>query len=135
MQIPPPLPPPPGLAHKVLTYVEYRAVPGVFQNIGPPPTSPPSECVLPPHQRRGVHTRRAERGGGSIFWKTPAIGLASYSPVSLRFGCSLPRFCSPLNRKALLGCAERKAGDSPGSSKFLFLELSHLKGAIDSLRC
>jgi hypothetical protein len=34
-------------------YVEYRAVSGVFQNIDPPP-SPPSECVLPPHQMRGV---------------------------------------------------------------------------------
>jgi hypothetical protein len=35
-------------SHKVLTYVEYRAVPGVSQNenIDPhPPPSPPSECV------------------------------------------------------------------------------------------
>ncbi len=31
--------------HKVLTYVEYRAVSGVFQNIDSPPPSPPSECV------------------------------------------------------------------------------------------
>ncbi len=45
-----------------------------------PPPSPPGECVLPPQQRRGVHTRRAERGvGGSIFWKTQDIGLVSYS--------------------------------------------------------
>jgi hypothetical protein len=51
----------------------------VFQNIDPPPPSPPGECVLPP-QQRGVHTRRAERGlGPSIFWKTRDIGLASYS--------------------------------------------------------
>ncbi len=41
--------------HKVLSYVEYRAVSGVFENIDPPPPSPPSECVLPPHQRRGEH--------------------------------------------------------------------------------
>jgi hypothetical protein len=34
--------------HKVLTYVEYRAVSDVFQNIDPPLPSPPSECVLPP---------------------------------------------------------------------------------------
>ncbi len=40
--------------HKVHTYVEYRAVSRVFQNIDPPPPSPPSECVLPPHQRRAV---------------------------------------------------------------------------------
>jgi hypothetical protein len=43
------------------------------------PPYPPCECVLPPHQRRGVHTRREVRGWGSIFWKTPDIGLASYS--------------------------------------------------------
>ncbi len=36
------------------TYVEYRAVSGVFQNIG-----------------------------GSIFWKTPDVGLASYSTYNL----------------------------------------------------
>ncbi len=35
-------------SHKVLlTYVEYRAVSDVFQNIDPPLPSPPSECVLP----------------------------------------------------------------------------------------
>jgi hypothetical protein len=38
--------------HKVLTYVEYTAVPGVFQNIDPPPPSPSSECVLLPHPGR-----------------------------------------------------------------------------------
>jgi hypothetical protein len=55
--------------HKVvITYVEYRAVSDVFQNIDPPPPSPPSECVLPPNQRRGVHTRRTVRGvGGQYF--------------------------------------------------------------------
>ena len=60
---------------------------GVFQNFDPTPPSPPSECVLPPHQRRGggeVNTRRAVRGGGgSIFWKRPDIGLASYSLIPL----------------------------------------------------
>ncbi len=59
---------------------------GVFQNIDPPSPSPPSECVLPLHQRRGVHNTRqgAEGGGGSIFWKTQDIGLASYSVIPLR---------------------------------------------------
>jgi len=51
--------------HKVLTYVECRAVPGVFQNIDPPPPSPPSVCVLPPHQRReGTHSPGGEGDGG-----------------------------------------------------------------------
>jgi hypothetical protein len=54
----------------------------VYQNIDPPPPSPPGESVLTPQQRRGVHTRRAERGmGGSIFWKTREIGLPSYSKI------------------------------------------------------
>ncbi len=72
-----------GWVQKVLTYVEYRAVSGVFQNIDPPPPSPPSECVLPPHQRRwGVHTRRAVRGvGGQYFGRRQRyrIGLLQYN--------------------------------------------------------
>ncbi len=63
--------------HKVLTYVEYRAVSDVFQNIDSPPPSPPSECVLPPHQRRGVNTRRAVRGMGGQYLEDAShrIGL------------------------------------------------------------
>ncbi len=63
----------------ILTYVEYKAVSGVFQNIDPPP--PLRECVLPPHKR--LHSRQAVRG--SIFWKTPDIGSASSSKNSLRY--------------------------------------------------
>jgi hypothetical protein len=38
----------------------------VFQNIDPPPPlSARRECP-PPQQRRGVHTRRAERGMGGV---------------------------------------------------------------------
>jgi hypothetical protein len=55
---------------------EYRAVTGGFQNIDTPPL-PPCECVLPPHQTRGLHSHRAVRGVGYIFWKTPDMGLAS----------------------------------------------------------
>jgi hypothetical protein len=40
----------------------------VFQNIDPPSPCPPGESVLPLEQRRGVHTRWAERGmGGQYF--------------------------------------------------------------------
>jgi hypothetical protein len=73
--------------HKVLTYVKYRAVSGVFQNIDPPPPLPPASVSYPRTKggNGGVHTRRAVREGrGSIFWKTPYIGLASYSIISLR---------------------------------------------------
>jgi hypothetical protein len=63
--------------HKVLTYVEDRAVYRVFQNIDPPqPFLHPASVSSPPHTRRAVR--------GSIFWKTRDIGLASYSIISLR---------------------------------------------------
>ncbi len=52
-------------AHKVLTYIEYRAKSGVFRTIDPP-------CVLSPHQRGYT----LAGGGGSIFRKTPDIVLA-----------------------------------------------------------
>jgi hypothetical protein len=51
----------------------------VFQNIDPPSPSPPGECV-PPAFVGGEDTLAGRRGGGgSIFWKTRDIGLASYS--------------------------------------------------------
>jgi hypothetical protein len=66
--------------HKVLTYVEYRAVSGVFQNIDPPSPSTPSECVLPPHQRRGG--THSPGGGGGVNILEDArhwIGLLQYN--------------------------------------------------------
>ncbi len=50
---------------KLVTFAEYRAVYGVFQNIDPPPPSPPGECVLPPHQRGGG---TPSPGGGGWGW-------------------------------------------------------------------
>jgi hypothetical protein len=84
------------LDHKVLTYIEYRAVFGVFRTIDPsiPPPQPPQ----PPLHPASVSSRRTKGGGytthspggegvgGSIFRKTPDIGLASYSIISLRLG-------------------------------------------------
>ncbi len=70
--------------HKVLTYVEYRAVPGVFQNVDPPPPLHPASGPPPAPKAGGTHLPGSEGGGRSIFWKTPAIGLASYSLISLR---------------------------------------------------
>ncbi len=54
----------------------------------PPTPSPPSECFLPPHPRRGYTLARRWGGGGSRHWKTPDIGLASYSIIPLRISLS-----------------------------------------------
>ncbi len=69
-----------GVTHKVLTYVEYRAVSEAFQNIDPPPP-------LHPKRRGRTHSPGGEGGEGAnilVFWKTPDIGLASYSLIPLR---------------------------------------------------
>ncbi len=56
----------------------------VFQNIDPPPPSPPGECVPPAFVAGGrTHSLGGERGGGSIFWKTP--GTALYSTYVSRY--------------------------------------------------
>ena len=74
--------------HKVITYIEYRAVSGIFRTIDPPPPFRPASVPFPRTKGGGVHSRRAVRGlggrGGSIFGKTPEIGLASYSIIPLR---------------------------------------------------
>jgi hypothetical protein len=88
-------------------------VSGVFQNIDPPPPpSPPSECVLPPNQRRGgTHSPGGEESGGSIFWKTPDIGLAFCSIISLQESVSLSIFLQP--SRPLSG--EKRGGGVPQS--------------------
>jgi hypothetical protein len=61
------------LVHKVLTYVEYTAVSGDFQNIDPHP-SPPSERVLPQHQRQGgTHSPGGEGMGGQYFGRRQTL--------------------------------------------------------------
>ena len=65
--------------HKVLTYVECRAVSGVFQNIDPPLPFHPASVSSP--RTKGGGCTLAERW---FFWKTPDIGLASYSLIPLR---------------------------------------------------
>ncbi len=56
------------LPHAQSTYI-YRVQSSVWRSteLLTPTPSPPSECVLPPHQRRGVHTRRAGRGVGGQY--------------------------------------------------------------------
>ncbi len=51
----------------------------VFQNIYPPPPSPPGDCVPPAFGAGGRLTRWVEKGvgGGSVFWKTRDTALYS----------------------------------------------------------
>jgi hypothetical protein len=62
--------------NKVLPYKEYIAVSGIFRTIDPHPLSTQRVCSPPARKAGGggVHTRRAVRGWGSIFRKTPDIG-------------------------------------------------------------
>ncbi len=58
--------------HKVLTYVEYRAVPGVFQNIDTPPSLHPAS-VSSPRTKGGGYT--GEGMGGQYFGRRQTLGL------------------------------------------------------------
>jgi hypothetical protein len=75
------------LWHKVFTYVKYRAVSGVFQNIeniDPPPPLHPASVSSPRTKGGGVH--RAVRGVGVNILEDARhrIGLLQYSIISLR---------------------------------------------------
>jgi hypothetical protein len=53
---------------------------GVFQNIDPPPPHRPASVYPPPLVGvggGGGHTGGVERGGRSLFWKTPDTALCS----------------------------------------------------------
>jgi hypothetical protein len=99
--------------HKVLTYVEYRAVSDVFQNIDPPTLLHPASASSPHTKGGGVITRREVRGGGSIFWKTPDIGLASYRIIPLRVSQKNLYLPKIRTRKEIAGiyCTEGKRED------------------------
>jgi hypothetical protein len=56
----------------------------------PIPLSTQRVCPPPAPKAGGTHSPGGEGRGGSIFWKTPDMGLASYSIISLRFSPSLP---------------------------------------------
>ncbi len=56
---------------------------GVFRNYWTPTPSPPSACFLPPRTKGDTLAGRWG-DGGSIFRKTPDIGMASYSIIPLR---------------------------------------------------
>ncbi len=66
------------------TYIyRYRAVSVVFRTIDPPPPLLPARAPKA-WGGGGTHSPGGEGVGGSIFRKTPGIGLASYSIIPLR---------------------------------------------------
>jgi len=86
------------------------AVPGVFLNIDPPSPSTPSECVLPPHQRRKGYTLAGRWGGGEGNISEDArhwIGLIQFNPSTV-----LP-FCWLLLRRGKLVAKKRIIMFSP----------------------
>ncbi len=82
---------PDSAGRKVLTYIEYRAVSGVFRTIDPPPPPPPTQRVCPPPARGGGYTlggRWGGAGGGVNISEDSRLGLASYSKIPLRYRSS-----------------------------------------------
>jgi hypothetical protein len=71
--------------HKVLTYIEYRAVSGVFRTIDPPPPLPPASVSS--HRTKGevVPTRWPVRGWGVNISEDARhwIGLLQYNPSTM----------------------------------------------------
>jgi hypothetical protein len=82
------------LSHKVLTYIEYSAVSGVFRTIDPHPLSPQRVCPPPAPKAGGGHTRRAVRGWGVNMYfgrrQTLDWPLTDYSIIPLRFEYTEP---------------------------------------------
>jgi hypothetical protein len=63
-----------GCMHKVILFIEYRAVSGVFRTIDPQPPLHPASMSSP----------RTKGGGYSLAGrKTPDIGLASIIPLRM----------------------------------------------------
>ncbi len=66
--------------HKVLTYVDYKTVSGVFQNIYPHPLSTQRVCPLPAPMAGATHSPGSEGVGGQYFGRCQHwIGLSQYN--------------------------------------------------------
>ncbi len=67
------------------------------------------DCVLPPQQRRELHTRWAERGWGLIFWETRDIGLPSCTLTLSAEAAPLASHINTLVLKARVSTLYRQA--------------------------
>jgi hypothetical protein len=80
--------------HKVLTYIEYKAVSGVFRTIDPPPHPlSPASVSSPRTKGGGVHTRRVVRGWGVNISEDARhwIGHLQYDPSTIILHASVSR--------------------------------------------
>ncbi len=68
---------------KKYLYSTYHKVSGVFWTIDPLPHLHPPSVSSPRTKGGGTHSPGGEGVGGSIFRKTPDIGLVSYSIITL----------------------------------------------------
>jgi hypothetical protein len=75
--------------HKVLTYIEYRAVSGVFQTIDPPPPLRPASVSFPRTNGRGYTLAGQWGGWGVKILEDARHWLASYSIITLRYKCTM----------------------------------------------
>ncbi len=75
----------------------------VFRTFDPPSPLQPASLSSPHTKGGGVHTRRAVRGGGSIFRKTPDIGwpLTEYSLCAYNIYIIGAQACLPAAKLAL----------------------------------
>ncbi len=92
------------LYHKVLSYIEYRAVSGVFQTMDPPlPLHPAS--VSSPGTKGGGYTLAGRWGGGGVNISEDArhwIGLLQYNPSTTHIFSSTNRWGMMLANEARL---------------------------------
>ncbi len=94
-----------GLWQRVLTDLEYRAVSGVFQNIGPHPLSTQRVCP-PPAPKAGAYTL-AGQGGGQYFGRRQTLDwLLQYNLSTV---CGYHTVAVGLSGEAIEGCPNTAA--------------------------
>ncbi len=73
---------PSQVSHPSTTYIEYRAVSGIFRTIDPPPPLHSASVSSSRTNEGGEHTRRAVRGWGVNISEAARhwIGLLQYNP-------------------------------------------------------
>jgi hypothetical protein len=115
-----------GQTRRGIKLYEANPISGVFQNIYPPTPSPPSECVLPPHQRRGVGGTLSPGGEGG--WGVNILEDARHWIGLLQFN---PSTCRPIHFYKILDSILTLFASSPLLSfsftlNHLHISFSHL---------